>query len=206
MEINKVICWDSLTYMKSLPDKCIDLILTDPPYWIWEDIRKADNSGRKEYEWNRWDLEIPPKEYFDEIKRISKNQIIWGWNYFIDYLNNTRCYLTWDKIQEFTGADTEFARTSFNSSAKTYRMARCYFHSTEHKKHPTQKPKELFKWCLENYSKPWDIILDCFAWSGTTAVACIETGRNYICIEKEEKYCEIGRKRIANTTPPLFVI
>ena len=76
----------------------------------------------------------------------------------------------------------------------------------EIREHPTQKPKELFKWCLENYSQPWDIILDCFAWSWTTAVASIETWRNYIVIEKEKKYVDIIEKRVKNTTPPLFTI
>ena len=72
--------------------------------------------------------------------------------------------------------------------------------------HPTQKPKQLFNWCLENYSEPWDIILDCFGGSGTTAVACLETNRQFIVIEKEPKYCEIAEKRVRNTTPPLFTI
>lgn len=212
MLLNKVICWDSLEYMRTLPDKCIDLILTDPPYWIGIDWQKKSvninnsKANRKEYEFMWWDNKIPEKEYFDEIFRISKNQIIWWWNYFVKYLSEWhKWWLLWDKWQHWlTMSDWELAYTSFDSPLRVYVMNRVYLQQ-DNPKHPTQKPKELFKWCLENYSKPWDIILDCFAWSFTTAIACIETGRNYICIEKEEKYCEIGRKRIINTTPPLFI-
>lgn len=217
MEINKVICGDSLEYMKTLPDKCIDLILTDPPYWIWIKWKVwwwSERWKTKDF-WNTdWDLSIPKKEYFDEIFRISKNQIIWWWNYFIEYLNNTPCFIFWDKrewLPERTFADWEIAWTSFKSPARCFRYKWDWFiqenmKNKEIKHHPTMKPKELFKWCLENYSKPWDIILDCFAWSWTTAIACIETWRNYIVIEKEPKYVKIIEKRIKNTTPPLFVI
>ena len=216
MEVNKVICGDSLEYMKTLPDKCIDLVLTDPPYWIdiwnqtmwkwWWLAKKID------YWDNNWDKFIPTKEYFDEIKRISKNAIIFWWNYFIEYLENSPCWIVWDKnnwTNDF--ADCELAWTNFNTSVRKVKytwnwMIQENMKHKEIREHPTQKPKELFKWCLENYSKPKDIVLDCFAWSWTTAIACIETWRNYIVIEKEPKYVEIIEKRVKNTTPPLFVI
>jgi len=217
MDRNKIIHWDSLEYMKSLPDKSIDLVLTDPPYWIsikWKVWWWSKRGLVKDF-WNTdWDLQIPEIEYFDEIKRISKNQIIWGWNYFLEYLENTSCFLYWDKrewLPERTFADWEIAWTNFTSPIRIFRHNWDWFiqenmKRKEIKHHPTQKPKELFKWCLENYSKPWDIILDCFAWSWTTAVACIETGRDYIVIEKEQNYVDIIKKRVKNTTPPLFVI
>ena len=195
--INEVIQGDCLEVMKQMPDKCVDLVVTDPPYGIGEDIRKADSSGRTKFDDGRWDLTIPPKEYFDEIFRISKNQIIWGGNYFIEQgLKNSRCWLSWDKIQEFTGADMELAWTSFDKSAKVFRMSRVEFHGSEHKGHPTQKPTELMKWCLQNYSTENDLILDPFLGSGTTAVAAKQLGRKFIGIEISEKYCEIARGRL----------
>lgn len=217
MNTNIVIHWDSLEYMKSLPDKCIDLVLTDPPYGIgikWKVWWWSERWIVKDF-WNTdWDLQIPEKEYFDEIFRISKNQIIWWWNYFVDYLNNTPCFLLWDKrewLPERTFADWEIAWTSFDSPIRIFRYKWDGFiqenmKNKEVKEHPTMKPKELFKWCLENYSQPWDIVLDCFAWSWTTAVACIELWRQYIVIEKEKDYVDVIEKRIRNTTPPLFVI
>ena len=206
MERNIVIHGDSLEYMKSLPDKCIDLILTDPPYWLDKKLsqwwwKHKNSKFRTNYEWKHWDV-LPTQEYFDEIFRISKNQIIWGWNYFI--LPPTRWIICWDKNQWMpTFSAWELWWTSFDTVAKIFKCK-----VVEHwisRDHPTQKPELLFKWCLENYSKPWDLILDCFAWSWTTAVACIETWRDYIVIEKEADYVEIIKKRIKNTTPPLFI-
>jgi site-specific DNA-methyltransferase (adenine-specific) len=213
MDKNIVIHGDSLEYMKSLPDKCIDLVLTDPPYgigisWQKQSINEFNSkANRKYYEDKWWDLEIPKKEYFDEIFRISKNQIIWGWNYFVEHLSEWhKWWIMWDKWQHWlTMSDWELAYTSFDSPLRVYVMNRVYL-QRDNPKHPTQKPKELFKWCLENYSKPWDLILDCFAWSGTTWVACLETWRDYILIEKEADYVEIINKRLKNTNTPLFAI
>ena len=213
METNKIIHWDCLEYMKTLPDKCIDLVLTDPPYWIgisWQKQSISKNnpkSNRKYYEDKQWDNFIPTKEYFEEIMRISKNQIIWGGNYFVEHLQEWhKGWILWDKWQHWlTMSDWELAYTSFDSPLRVFVLNRVHLQKDQ-PKHPTQKPKELFKWCLENYSQPWDIILDCFAWSWTTAVACIETGRNYIVIEKEKDYVDIIEKRVKNTTPPLFTI
>jgi site-specific DNA-methyltransferase (adenine-specific) len=203
--LNKIILGDCLDVMKDMPDKCVDLVLTDPPYGIGEDIRKKDNSGRLNWESNeRWDLTIPSKEYFDEMIRISKNQIIWGGNYFIDYLSNTRCYLIWDKIQDFSGADSELAWTSFQKSAKTFRMSRIEFHAKENKIHPTQKPLALMSWCLERFSKPNDIIFDPFIGSGTTAIACIANNRQFIGIEKDPEYHRLACERVEKEKLNLF--
>lgn len=197
--INQVICGDCLPILKSLPDKCIDLVLTDPPYGIGEDERIADSVGRKEWKTeNRWDLAIPSKEYFDEIMRVSKNQIIWGGNYFIEQgLKNSRCWLAWYKMQEFSGADMELAWTSFDKSSKMFKMSRVEFHGQEHKYHPTQKPSFLMDWCLNNYSEPNDLILDPFLGSGTTVVACKKLNRRFIGIEISPEYCKIANQRLA---------
>ena len=209
MEINKVYNMDCLDYMRTLPDKCIDLVLTDPPYWIWFDNKIRDKKI------NTWDKEIPSKEYFDEMIRISKNQIIWGANYFpYLWVDWCRWFIFWNKDVNFwTYSAWELAWTSFNRPANYFYWAWNWLadwirwrNKKEKIEHPTVKPKELFKWCLENYSEKWMTIFDPFAWSWTTAVACIETWRNYIVVEKEPKYCEIINKRIASTTPPLFVM
>jgi len=214
--INKIICWDSLEVMKWMPDNSIDLILTDPPYWIWESWKSNHSRWCKakatQYEDFWWDNFIPTKEYFDEIQRISKNAIIFWGNYFIEYLENSPCWIVRDKNNwnnDF--ADCELAWTNFSSAVRKVKYTWNWMiqENMKHKEkrfHPTQKPVWLFKWCLENYSKEWDIILDCFWWSWTTAVACIETWRDYIVIEKEEKYCQIAENRVKNTNPPLFTI
>jgi len=170
MERNIIIHWDSLEYMRTLPDNCIDLVLTDPPYWIgisWQkqSISKYNSkSNRKHYEDKWWDNEIPSKEFFNEMIRISKNQIIWGWNYFVEHLTEWhKGWLLWDKWQHWlTMSDWELAYTSFDKPMRVFILNRVHLQKDQ-PKHPTQKPKELFKWCLENYSEPWDIILDCFA-------------------------------------------
>lgn len=127
---------------------------------------------------------------------VSKNQIIWGGNYFIDYLIKTRCFLIWDKtIHGNTYADCEMAWTSFEKNARiksinmveTTKDGRC---------HPTQKPLKLLNWCLNLFPEEL-IILDPFLGSGTTAVACKQLGRFFIGIEKELKYCEIAERRLS---------
>lgn len=215
--INQIIHGDSLEYMKTLPDKSIDLVLTDPPYWIHNKLKTTWSTNKwnafaQKYMEKQWDKERPSKEFFDEIIRVWKNCIIFWWNYFSDLLPPSRWWIIWDKMWEgMTSVNDELAYTSFDKAIVKFQ--RCHWldkwfmvkNALDASQHPTQKPKELFKWCLENYSKPWDLVLDCFAWSGTTAVACIETGRNYIVIEKEADYVEIIKKRVKNTTPPLFV-
>lgn len=214
IEINKIIHWDSLEYMRTLPDKCIDLILTDPPYWINADKWVWwfwSSKTNKKYDDN-WDNFTPTKEYFDEMLRIWKSVIIFWWNFFTDKLPVNWHWIVWDKVWEIKFdnpfwkcelAWTNIPRVSVN---KYILIQQWFIWQEKNRVHPTQKPVSLFSNILKDYSNPWDIILDPFAWSFTTAVACIETGRNYICIEKEEKYVEIGKKRVLNTTPPLFVI
>ena len=211
--INKIICADSLEIMKSMPDNSVDLVLTDPPYWIGIDWQKQSinkfnpKANRKAYEFMGWDNKIPSKEYFDEMIRISKNQIIWGWNYFVKHLEEWhKGWILWDKWQHWlTMSDWELAYTSFDKPLRVFVLNRVHLQKDQ-PKHPTQKPKALFNWCIENYSEKGDIILDCFAWSWTTAVSSIELWRKFICIEKEQKYCAIAEKRVKSTTPPLFTI
>jgi len=194
MKTNIVINDDCLNFMKSLPDKCIDLCLTDPPYGI--NILKSERISKSRGFKGNWDDFIPTKEYFDEIFRISKNQVIWGGNYFIEYLQNTRCFLIWDKNnygRDF--ADCEMAWTSIDKVARVFKYRPMNMDGG--KVHPTQKPIELFSWILENYSKENDIIFDPFAGSGTTAISCINMNRQYLLVEKEVEYFNIINKRIS---------
>ena len=135
--LNKIICADSLEFMKSLPDKCIDLVLTDPPYGIGI----AKNPFRQKHEKKEWDDFIPAKEYFDEIFRISKDQVIFGGNYF--ELPPCRGFFVWDKKQseKFSSAMCEYAWSSRNAPAKIFRKHAASFE----KFHPTTKPLEMME-------------------------------------------------------------
>ena len=184
--------------MKDIPDKSIDLILTDPPYGLGDRLTDGGHKKnpmekyRKSYEKKRWD-ELPEKEYFQEMFRCSKNQIIWGGNYFIDYLKSSRCFLIWDKKQMMpTFSRCEFAWTSFDKPSKIYEKSS----SDSLRFHPTQKPVELFRWIIQNYSKPDDLIMDCFSGSGACACACYLEKRNFIAIEKDEDYYKSSFERL----------
>ena len=193
--INTVIEGDCLDVMKSMPDKCVDLVLTDPPYGIGEDggrFRDRKGGGHRVLPCGGWDNECPTKEVFDEIIRISKNQIIWGGNYFSDKLPVSRGWLYWKKLMGGDFSDGELAWTSIDMVIRDFVFCNKYAGRI----HPAQKPVELFLWCLD-FLPQADTILDCYAGSGTTAVACLRTKRNYILIEKEPKYVEICKARIA---------
>ena len=187
LDINTIYHGDCLDLMKDIPDKSIDLVLTDPPYGIGKFGDRIDKS----FKINDWDFK-PDKKYFDEIFRLSKNQIIWGGNYFD--LPQTKSFLVWDKVQpfNFSLAMYEQAWTSFNTPAKLFK----YRVLNDKKEHPTQKPLTLFEWCIINYSEEGQTIFDPFLGSGTTAVACINAGRNFIGIEKDEEYFNIAQKRV----------
>jgi len=205
--INKIICGDCLEVMKEMPDKCVDLVLTDPPYGINENPYRVANRGKlaktRYYgEWD-WDKERIEKKHFDEIFRISKNQIIFGGNYYLDYLHPTSCFIVWDKDNfgnDF--ADCELAWTSFKSAVRIFKwrwsgMLQEYMSNKEIRQHPTQKPLALFTWILKKYSKESDLILDPFLGSGTTAEACKLLHRNFIGIEINPEYCKIAEERLA---------
>jgi site-specific DNA-methyltransferase (adenine-specific) len=198
---------DCLEFLKVMPDKCFDLCLTDPPYGIGE--ANNDNKSRsciaqsKDYGKADWDNKIPSKEYFDEIIRVSKNQIIFGGNYFIENLKNSSCWIVWDKDNGNNDfADCELAWTSFKSAVRKFKwrwqgMLQENMKQKDFRYHPTQKPLELMRWCVENYSKSTDTILDCFAGSGTTLRACKDLGRKWVGCEIDEGYCKTAIKRLA---------
>jgi len=217
--LNTIILGDCLDIMKNIPDKSIDLLLTDPPYGIdfvkqRFDKTKARNLENKGWGWREvelkdWDKERPSKEYFDEMLRVSKNQIIWGGNYFIEYLSSSQGWFVWNKGQRnFSLADGELAWTSYNRALRIFDYARAKQLNEEIREHPTQKPVKLIEWCLQRAKLNEDaIVLDCFSGSGTTAIACHNQSKNFICIEKDVGYWKtsVERLEIAQAQLNLFV-
>lgn len=201
----KIYNCDNMELLRQTPDNYYSLSICDPPYGIGDKF-KGGKSGKMNFNEvvdKGWDSEIPSAKYFEELKRVSKNQIIWGGNYFLDYLNNTRCILTWDKIQEFSGSDFEMAWTSFDKVSKTFRMSRveAYGKGTIH---PTQKPVKLYEWLLINYAKEGDKILDTHGGSMSIALAVhnVNSQNNMkltldIC-ELDKDYYNEGKNRYKN--------
>jgi site-specific DNA-methyltransferase (adenine-specific) len=184
----------------------VDLVLTAPPYGIG---CCGGNYGLgvkpKDFKKKNWDNEIPNKDVFDEIKRVSKNQIIFGGNYFTDNLKPTKSWIFWDKKGDLrvqnNFSDGELAWTSFDKPLKIYHylwsgMLQQNMKEKEKRIHPTQKPVDLFGQILRDYSKENDLVLDCFSGSGTTAIACHRINRRFICIEKDKEYWEASVKRL----------
>lgn len=176
----------------------VDACLTDPPYGIGADEASAKNEGKHGWTYfgeTAWDRERPPRETFDAIRACSKNQIIWGANYFTDFLPPSMQWLVWDKGQrDFSLADFELAWTSQDKAArmKTYPRSAAL---KDGKVHPTQKPIEVMKWCIELLPDP-QTIFDPFMGSGTTGIAAIKMGRKFIGCELNEKYFEHCVRRI----------
>jgi len=207
LPINQIICGDCLDVMRDWPDGCVDLVLTDPPYGIGEDGSRNGSRSHlcraRSYPKTGWDNSIPSAEAFTALFKISSQQIVWGGNYFGDYLGASSCWLVWNKDNGKSDfADCELAWTSFNTAVRMFRwksqgMLQEPGHPKDVRLHPTQKPLALMQWCIENYSNPEDLILDPFCGSGTTCVAAKKLGRNYIGIDISEEYCQIARERLA---------
>ncbi len=194
----------NMELMSRYEDNHFDLAIVDPPYGIGVTKNKRlNNISNKD-----WDNEIPKKEYFEELKRVSKNQVIWGGNYFIEHLSNTRCYLNWDKLNHSdTYADCEMAWTSFDKNAKIFKYMwdgnRYGFIGAikgvgkkSIRIHPTQKPVKLYEWLLMNYAKEGDKILDTHLGSGSIAIACHNLKYDLTACELDKEYFEAAMKRI----------
>lgn len=183
---------DCMEFMASLPDKCYDLAIVDPPYGIGERLSqgagKLKNSALQNMN-SKWDV-LPDKKYFNELFRIAKNQIIWGGNYF--NLPPTRGIACWDKKQYMpTFSRWEMAWTSFDCPAKMYENI-----GNETRIHPTQKPVALYKWLLKNYAKQGDRILDTHGGSMSIAIACYDMGFDLDLCELDADYFAAGKARI----------
>ena len=213
---NKILNMDCIDFLKNCPDNYFDLCCCDPPYGIGE--AKKNNASRsklaiaKDYGKKEWDNEIPKKEIFDEIFRVSKNQIIFGGNYFVEYLKNSSCWIVWDKNNGNNDfADCELAWTNFKSAVRKYKwtwngMLQEDMKNKDIRIHPTQKPLKLFEMILRDYSNENDLILDCFSGSGSLAIAAYNTRRNFICIERDTDYynASVERLKIAQSQLKLF--
>ena len=183
---------DNLEIMRGFKDNEFDLAIVDPPYGIDINPNMGIKKGQKKrHEKINWDNEIPPQEYFDELFRISKNQIIWGGNYFP--LPPTKHFIFWDKMnpEGLSFSDGEMAWTSFNKAIRKWSRR----NAIDGKIHPTQKPTELMRYILKIFTNENDMVLDNTMGSGTTCVAAKELNRKFIGIEKESKYYEIACQR-----------
>ena len=206
IELNKIYNEDCLETMKRMPDNFVDLILTDPPYGIKEARNNNASRGKlaiaKDYGSHDWDDKIPSKEIFKEMFRVSKNQIIFGGNYFVEYLKNSPCWIVWDKNNgDNDFADCELAWTSFKTAVrlKTWTWNGMLQHNMKDKEtryHPTQKPAGLIRWILTKYANDGNVIYDPFMGSGTTARACKDLGYVWIGSEISKEYCDIAEQRL----------
>lgn len=186
----------------------VDAVVTDPPYGIGKDGQKQStgvHGGRKAYDFLGWDKCRPSREVFDAILNAAHCHIIWGGNYFADFLPPSGKWLVWDKGQRINQSDGELAWTSEPGALRIFELNRVAL-LMDGAEHPTQKPVEVMKWCLDQFPGA-TTILDPFMGSGTTGVACARLGRKFIGIEIEEKYFDIACKRIeqAQRQADLFV-
>jgi site-specific DNA-methyltransferase (adenine-specific) len=190
-----------MEFMKDISDNFYDLAIVDPPYgidWMKQIENPNTKANWKVHDKKDWDKNIPQQEYFDELFRVSENQIVWGGNYMTEYLPPSPCWLIWDKMQEFTGAVFEMAWTSFKSPAKAFRMSRVEAYANKNKIHPTQKPKELYKWCLSKYAKSGDKIFDSHGGSFSSACACLDMGFEFDGCEIDKEYFQNAVERLKN--------
>jgi DNA modification methylase len=214
MELDRIIQGDALSVLKTLPDNSVNLVLTDPPDGI--SIAKKGtlsiqgaSTKKREFTKSEWDTFIPDRAYFDELRRVIKNQVICGGNYFAHLLPSTQCWLVWwkkDGLPRGSFADCELAWTSFKKPALVYN-SRWHGFIRDSKEgrvaHPTQKALDVMRSAVEEFSKYGDVILDPFLGSGTTAIAAKQLGRHFIGIERESEYVKIAKQRIAETQKPL---
>jgi site-specific DNA-methyltransferase (adenine-specific) len=197
---------DNMELMKRYEDNHFDLAIVDPPYGIGManghkgSKKRGDKDRHKSFHGN--DSNIPSKKYFEELKRVSKNQIIWGGNYMSEYLKSTQSWIVWDKVQpiDFSMAMGELAWTSFNTPLKIFqKTAKGGFltnNTIDHRIHPTQKPVRLYEWLLDNYAKEGDKILDTHLGSGSIAIACHNRKFDLTACELDTEYYTKAMERI----------
>ena len=194
--------------MARYPDNYFDLAIVDPPYGINVNVNMGRRKGDKKSNYHKFagnDESTPNAEYFEELFRVSKNQIIWGGNYMLQSMSasgkcdiNTPCWLMWDKkfSEDVTFAQFELAWTSFKTSAKKFESSPNQLNRI----HPTQKPVALYKWLLDKYSKQLDKILDTHLGSGSIAIACHDYGFDLTACELDKEYFDKAMERINNHT------
>ena len=205
---------DCMELLKRTPNNFYDLAICDPPYGINACENLAKNNGKKyggktlarrnTYKSKDWDTSSPNVEYFNELIRVSKNQIIWGANHFISKIPyNSSCWIVWDKKINGAFADCELAYTSFNTAVRKFEytwngMLQGDMKNKEERIHPTQKPVALYKWLLDKYAKEGDKILDTHLGSMSIAIACADYGFELTGCELDKEYFDKGVQRVKN--------
>ena len=186
---------DCMEFMKDIPDKYFDLAIVDPPYGIKINNNMGRRAGDKKSSYKKieWDNNIPSKKYFEELFRISKNQIIWGANYF--NMPPTKCFIVWRKPQISEGVSfsmLEYAWSSFDKTSKEW----IGMSNEKDRIHPTQKPVKLYEWLLKNYAKPTDKIIDTHFGSCSIGIACHNFGCSLDACEIDKEYFDKAVKRL----------
>lgn len=201
---------DNMQLMARYEDNYFDLAIVDPPYGIkragqTKTTCKNPKHNRKKYEQKNWDNERPTDEYWKELFRVSKNQIVWGANYFTDFLPPSMGWVFWDKGQNLSMSDGELAYTSFERALRRFIKNRGAIQQ-DGAIHPTQKPEYLYKWLLENYATKGDKILDTHLGSGSIAIACHDYKFDLTACEIDKEYFNKAMKRlkIAQAQTKLF--
>lgn len=207
---NSFINADCMEYLKEFPDNYFSLALVDPPYggvtqggYMSNKMGGGVAKNRNDYHLGVWQYGRPSDDYFKELLRVSKNQIIWGGNYYASLLPDSQGWIVWDKEKPegVSFADAELAWTSFDVATRIFKFAwngmlQGDMKNKEAKIHPTQKPVRLYEWCLSRYAKDGDTILDTHVGSGSSLIACHETDHKYIGFEIDPVYYEKAKQRI----------
>lgn len=196
---------DNMVLMARYPDKYFDLAIIDPPYGIGQNWKKDRHSKFYKHTSSYKNNEIPGPEFFKELFRVSKNQIVWGANYYTEYLPARQGWIVWDKVRSFEQShmsEGELAWHSFNIPLRIVQNLWNGFCRSEkrHGEHPHEKPTGLYRWILENYSKPGNTILDTHLGSGSIAIACHDYGFDLTACELDKDYYEAALKRLKNHT------
>jgi len=201
MPISETYNEDCMELMKRYPDNYFDLAVVDPPYGLGTKTtdggskRNSQTKFMNDIRRSNWDRQTPKHKYFKELKRVSKNQIIWGGNYMAEYIGNTKCILIWDKMTYIpTMSQFEFAFCSFNKHPKMVKI-----NSNDiNRFHPTQKPVKLYEWIFKNYAKEGDIILDTHLGSGSSRIAAHKFKLDFVACELDKEYFDAQEKRYKN--------
>jgi site-specific DNA-methyltransferase (adenine-specific) len=203
---------DCMDLMREYPDGHFDLAIVDPPYGIGEsggsnNSRGTKNAPATQFVEKGWDKSTPPVEYFDELRRVSKHQIIWGANHMMEkIMRGSPSWIVWDKVNignDF--ADAELAYTSHKKACRIFKfmwngMLQGDMKNKETRIHPTQKPRKLYEWLLANYAKPGDRILDTHLGSGSIAIACHYRQHHLTACEIDPDYYAAALARIERET------
>ncbi len=212
MPISEVKLGDCMDFMREMPDNYADLAIVDPPYGIGLDMIISNGLHANIHSSKNWNNEIPTEEYFTELHRVSKNQIIWGVNYYSKYIPAVG-RIVHDKIMSCENTKIGFSHADIASCSLQKRVTMFRYEWSGNRQngkinwdnsgpdgriHPTQKPIALYKWCLNKYAKPGDKILDTHLGSGSSRIACYDGGFDFVGFEIDKEYFDASVKRFEN--------